>query len=114
MIIHKLASPVTRVIRRENDGRKKERTKPKREGDYDPPGLPGVRILVHLAISNDKSKSRPAMPGLDVNRQSVTVRAGNLGEIRARARGEHKAKNSVCFLFAMVVVWASSFSTGAP
>jgi hypothetical protein len=28
--------------------------------------------------------------------------------------GEHKAKYSVCFLFAMVIVWASLFSTGAP
>jgi hypothetical protein len=26
--------------------------------------------------------------------------------------GETKAKNNVCFLFAMVVVWASPFSTG--
>jgi hypothetical protein len=26
--------------------------------------------------------------------------------------GEDKAKNNVCFLFAMVVVWASPFSTG--
>jgi hypothetical protein len=29
-------------------------------------------------------------------------------------KGEYKAKNNVCFLFAMVVVWASLFSTGAP
>jgi hypothetical protein len=32
---------------------------------------------------------------------------------RRTPRGEHKAKNNVCFLFAMMVVWASSFSTGA-
>ena len=30
------------------------------------------------------------------------------------SKGEHEAKNSICFLFAMVVVWASLFSTGAP
>ncbi len=33
---------------------------------------------------------------------------------RPHSAGEHKAKNNVCFLFAMVVGWASLFSTGAP
>jgi hypothetical protein len=36
------------------------------------------------------------------------------GGQRPHSNGEHKAKNNVCFLFAMVVVWASLFSTGAP
>jgi hypothetical protein len=34
---------------------------------------------------------------------------GKAGSELPHSKGEHKAKNNVCFLFAMVVVWAGRF-----
>ena len=45
------------------------------------------------------------------------IRCGRSREKRAarppHSKGEHKAKNNVCFLFAMVLICSSRFSTGA-
>jgi hypothetical protein len=56
----------------------------------------------------------------DLRMASTPSNRSKLGKLSGLAasdgggQGEHKAKNIVCFLFAMVVVWASLFSTGAP
>src|SRR5439155_16398555 len=44
----------------------------------------------------------------------VGARVLHVSHIKDRPTGERKAKKNVCFLFAIVVPWASLFSTGAP